>query len=207
VIHNPCDLAQYSAPANDERGEITGEVRIIYTGAIYDAHFDAFKNLLSAIETLDRNVWLHVYTALPREYLEYHGIRGRVVIHDHVPAAEVPAIQHEADMLFLPLAFDSPYPEIIRTSAPGKLGEYLAAGKPVLVHAPQGSFASWYFREHECGAVVDENDSAALARTIEQLLLDGELRRRLSHNAWRQAVSDFSIEKARGAFYKLLNLD
>ena len=207
VIHNPCNLSQYSPISNSDRTSITGEIKITYTGAVYEAHFDAFKNLLTAIEALDREIWLHVYTALPREYLEANGIRGRVIIHGHVPTEEIPSIQRKADILFLPLAFDSPYPEIIRTSAPGKLGEYLAAGKPVLAHAPTDCFVSWYFRRHECGTVVDRNDPMELARAIDQLIRDGELRRRLSHNARQQAAADFSIEKAQKAFYGLLNLD
>jgi len=207
VIHNACDLSRSSTVSSGDRTDTSDEIKITFTGAVYDAHFDAFRNLLAAIETLDREVWLHVYTALPREYLETNGIRGRVVIHDHVPAAEIPSIQSGTDILFLPLAFDSPYPEIIRTSAPVKLGEYLAVGKPVLAHAPSDSFISWYFHRYECGTIVDRNDPVELARAVDQLLRDGELRRRLSHNARKQAAAEFSIEKAQKTFYDLLKLD
>jgi glycosyltransferase involved in cell wall biosynthesis len=208
VLHNPTYLSQYSSVIADDTDRIAGQVRIVYTGAIYDAHFDAFRNLLRAIENLDRDdVRLHVYTALPREWLEANGIRGPIVIHDHVATEKIPSIQKEADILFLPLAFECPYPEIIRTSAPVKLGEYLAAGRPVLVHSPPDCFLSWYFRRHECGIVVDQNDAAAVGRAIEQILADPNLRRRVSENAWRQAVSDFSIEGGRAEFCNLLKLD
>jgi glycosyltransferase involved in cell wall biosynthesis len=208
VIHNPCDLSQYSSALTERPARSEGEIKITYTGAIYDAHFDAFRNLLTAIKALGRgDVRLHVYTALPRVYLEANGIHGPVVFHDHVATNKVSAIQNQSDILFLPLAFDSPYPEIIRTSAPGKLGEYLAAGRPVLVHAPADSFASWYFRLHECGTVVDRNDAAEVRQALQQLLSDAELRRRLSHNARKQAESDFSVEKARAVFYDLMGLD
>jgi glycosyltransferase involved in cell wall biosynthesis len=77
----------------------------------------------------------------------------------------------------------------------------------VLVHSPPDCFLSWYFRRHECGIVVDQNDAAAVGRAIEEILADPNLRRRVSENAWRQAVSDFSIEGGRAEFYNLLKLD
>ena len=78
----------------------------------------------------------------------------------------MPGIQRNADILFLPLAFNSPYPEIIKTSSPGEIGEYLAGKKPILVHAPSDSFISWYFRKYNCGCVVDDDDSEKLAAAI-----------------------------------------
>ena len=82
-------------------------------------------------------------------------------------------------MLFLPLAFDSPYPAVARTSAPAKMAEYLTARRPILVHAPADSFVSSYFRPHSCGVVVDEVDPIALAQALERVIGDSELRKRV----------------------------
>jgi glycosyltransferase involved in cell wall biosynthesis len=120
---------------------------------------------------------------------------------------EMPGIQMEADLLFLPLAFNSPYPELVRTSATTKLGEYLAARRPVLVHAPPDSFVSWYFRRYDCGLVVDESDPARLAEGIERVLGDAGLRRLLSANAWERARADFDIRQSRDAFARLIGLE
>jgi glycosyltransferase involved in cell wall biosynthesis len=121
--------------------------------------------------------------------------------------SSVPHIQREADILFLPLAFESPYePVLINTSSTSKLGEYLAARQPILVHAPKASFVSWYFRRNECGLVVDESDPAKLARGIEQILSDESLRQKLSENAWERAQTDFSVAAAQDAFDELLML-
>jgi glycosyltransferase involved in cell wall biosynthesis len=210
VIHNSCDLSVYDELRGEEKrgGEsIDDEIRIVYTGAVGIVHFDAFRNLLTAIDLLDRNdVRLHLYTAQPRASLESEGIRGPLVYHEHEPAAAMPGIQQRADLLFLTLAFNSPYPEIVRTAAPGKMGELLAAGRPILVHAPPDSFISWYFRHHECGLVVDENDPARLAQAVEMLLDDESLRERLSRRARERAEADFDITRARAQFAELLNL-
>jgi glycosyltransferase involved in cell wall biosynthesis len=118
----------------------------------------------------------------------------------------MPAIQQEADLLFLPLAFNSPYPEIVRTAAPGKMGEYLAARRPILVQAPSDSFIAWYFRHHECGLVVDEDDPARLAQALTLILTDAGLRERLSERAWERAKVDFDLNKARAQFAALIGL-
>ena len=211
VIYNPLDITPYeeAVKLQPARGEAEGgEIKIVYTGAIYEAHYDAFRNLMAAIESLRRpNVRVHLYSNTPLEELAALGISGPLIRHPHLAASEMPRIQMEADILFLPLAFESPYPDLVRTSATTKLGEYLAARRPVLVHAPRDSFVSWYFREHDCGVVVDENDPALLAAGLARLLDDEELRSRQGTNAWTRAHADFAVEKSRQAFARLVGLN
>jgi glycosyltransferase involved in cell wall biosynthesis len=186
-----------------------GEITIVYTGAVYSAHFDAFRQLLAALKIMNRpEVKLHIYTLDPISILREQGIDGPSVVFKEYQELEViPRIQQQADILFLPLAFDSPFPEIIRTSAPGKMGELLAARRPILVSAPGNSFVAWYFRQHECGYVFDERDPVKLAGVIEQLIRDNDLRRRLTTHAWERARDDFSLVKARSKFAELLGID
>lgn len=204
VVRNPCDVAAYEAlPAPEPNTEF----KIVYTGSIYNAHFDAFRNLMSAIAKLGRpEVRIHLYTNQSREELERNGISGSVIIHGALQASAIPRIQKGADLLFLPLAFNSPFPELIRTSAPGKTGEYLAAGRPILVHAPSDSFLAWYFNRHECGLVVDQSDPEKLAEAINSLLTDSFLRHKLEANALERARSEFSIDASSAAFSRLLGL-
>jgi glycosyltransferase involved in cell wall biosynthesis len=119
----------------------------------------------------------------------------------------MPQIHKQADILFLPLAFASEYREIIRTAAPGKICEYLSARRPVLVHAPADSFTAWYFREHDCGVVADTNDPVELAHALERLIVDPELRNRVSDHAWDRAQSDFDLPHARTKFASVLGLN
>jgi glycosyltransferase involved in cell wall biosynthesis len=208
VIHNSFDISPYEVNEEQPSSARDGEIKIVYTGDIYEAHYDAFRNLVAAIESLGQpEVKLHLYTDRPEKDLDALGIRGPVVRHPHHAMWEMPGIQMEADLLFLPLAFDSPYPELVRTSATTKLGEYLAARRPVLVHAPPDSFVSWYFRRHNCGMVVDRSDPLRLAEGIRRVLGDAELRGLLSANAWERAHADFDIERSRAAFAQLIGLN
>jgi len=210
IVHNPCDTLAYRVPLSAETSSeprVRDEQRIVYTGAVYEAHFDSFARLLTAIAILDRpGLKLHIYTAQPASWLESRGIRGPVSIHAHVEATLVPALQRRADALFLPLAFESPYPELIRTTAPAKMGEYLAAGSPVLVHAPADSFVTDYFQRYRCGLVVDAPSTAVLAQALQRILDDENLRAELSRNASVRADSDFAIESSRAAFRRAIGM-
>jgi glycosyltransferase involved in cell wall biosynthesis len=203
VIHNMCDLGPYEGAPERENDE----TQIVYTGGVGPVHYDAFRNLLAAIELLKRNdVRLHLYTLQPRDGIENEGIAGpHVVFHDHLPVSAMPEIQQRADILFLALAINSPHPEIVRTAMPGKMGEYLASGRPILVHGPPDSFIAWYFRAYECGLVVDQNDPAQLARAIDSLLNDASLRERLGTHARERAKADFDQVKEQARFIELLH--
>lgn len=211
IVRNPCDTAAYDEPLppradpDDSRAQV--ERRIVYTGAVYEAHYDSFVRLIRAIDALGRpGLKLHLYTAQSASALESKGILGPIVVHGHVGSGDVPAIQRRADVLFLPLAFTSPYPAMLRTAAPGKLGEYLAARRPVLVHAPADSFPAWYFRQNRCGLVVESPDANLLAQALGRILDDGGLRRELTENAGLRAESDFTIAAARAAFCRAVGI-
>jgi glycosyltransferase involved in cell wall biosynthesis len=215
VIRNACDLAPYEALARQRETTLKqakgddGEVRIVYTGGVGALHFHAFRNLLAAIGSLGRkDVKLHLYAPQPQTVIEAEGIKGPVVYHVHQPVAAMPVVQMEADVLFLPLAFKSGYSaDIVRTAAPGKIGEYLAARRPILVHAPADSFVAWYFRHYECGLVVDRDDPEELAGALSRLLSDRELCEQLTTRAWQRACDDFDLPRAQARFASVLGLD
>jgi len=205
VVMNPYDAAAYEPHRREHVRERHGPAAVVFTGAVYHAHYGAFRNLLEALALLGPQVArLHLHTASDPVLLARQGLSGPIEFHPHAPAEAMPPIQQEADVLFLPLAFDSPYPEIVRTSAPAKMAEYLAAGRPILVHAPADSFVSSYFRRHSCGVVVDDHDVAALAQALERVLGDDALRERVCVAAWQRACADFHPDRARAALAKLV---
>jgi glycosyltransferase involved in cell wall biosynthesis len=205
VIHNMCDLDVYRYENNTQHK--SNETQIVYTGGVGPLHYDAFRNLLAAIELLERkDVRLHLYAPQSRASIENERIAGpHVIFHEHQPVSTMPAIQQRADILFLALAINSPHPEIVRTAMPGKMGEYLASGRPILVHAPPDSFVASYFRRYECGLVVDQNDPVQLARAIGLLLNNATLRERLGTRARDRAKADFDQIKEQVRFTELLH--
>jgi glycosyltransferase involved in cell wall biosynthesis len=202
VVHNPCLM-----PTDEERRRTPStHKRIVYTGSIYHAHHDAFRNLVRAIDRLGRrDLRLVLYTAQPQAELAANGIAGWMVEH-HGPVDEAAARRAAcgADALFLPLAFNSPVPEVIRTSSPGKLGDYLATGRPILAHAPRGSFVSDFLTQRRCGVVVDEDDAGALGRALAHLLDDVEHAERLGVAARVVAEQEFALQPTVERFRAVL---
>lgn len=204
VVRNPI-LPQASLVKNNQCPAAGGRKRIIYTGSVYHAHYDAFRNLVQALETAPNLAELHLYTAQSPEELARHGIGGpHVLICGHVSQEESLKVQQEADILFLPLAFSSTIPEVLRTSAPGKMGEYLASGTPILVHAPADSFLSWFFRKYRCGEVVDLPNRRLLAEAVHRLIDGGAEVERMIAQGQQVAATEFDAGRQVDGFYRYL---
>lgn len=212
IVRNPCDSADRvvaGAPitwgaaagragdvgegAAGRAGRDGRRVEVLYTGALYGAQSDAVRTLLSALDRITTyDVRLVIHTTISRAVLRLKGIRGKVEVRGHLPDLEIRARQRSADLLFLPLSLASHYnQEVIRTAAPGKMSDYLASGRPVLVHAPENSFVAGYFRDHECGLVYTERDPAGLAEAIVGFIEDPERMTRCVGNALRLAETEF----------------
>lgn len=204
LLRNPAPPGAFAAPAAADRRH-GRPLRIVYTGSIYHAHFDAFHNLLAALPQLPFPAELHVYTSQDRQWLADNGVRGQVVWHDHIDDQAVFAVQRDADVLFLPLAFDCAIPDVIRSSAPGKLGEYLASGVPVLAHVPAGSFVAEFFTQKDCGTLVDVSDVAVLRDALRRMVEEPAETARLVARAKEIAAREFNPEAIRATFVDILH--
>lgn len=206
VIYNPVDLERYSL-SHSSIPEPKDEIRIVYTGSIYDAQLDAILDLARAITAIrSMKIVLDIYTNGNPESLRQMGLAGSVRIHPPVANRDIPALQGNADLLFLPLAFKTSYPDsLIQTSLPGKTGEYLASGRPIAVYVPAESFIARYFRENDCGLVVDVKDWHQLGEEVEKFLKDPQRTRRMSENARRCAERDFDLNSARKRFLSTIS--
>lgn len=198
LVRNPCDKNELKKEPYQQRPAESGKIKIVYTGAVYHANYDCFRNLVQAMELMkEHHLELHIYTAQPREQLENQHIKGeQIFIHSHVSYSELVEQQRNANILFLPLAFESPIPEVIRTSAPGKLGEYLSSGRPVLAHVPANSFVAYYLEKYQCGLVASRNDPASLKDQIIKLINDEGFCRAITLHARQRAKLDFDPQVA-----------
>ena len=178
---------------------------VVFTGQVYMSMTDPFNRLLAALEEPGmEDVTVHYHGRQSKEVLDVIGVKGRYVPHAFVPPPAVYDVQRDADVLFLSLAFEGLHENLVYSSSTTKLADYLAAGRPILVHAPPGAFPAWYVRRHRCGLVIDTPDPKALARAIALLRQDEGLRLRLGRNALARARADFSIDEARRRLAQLL---
>jgi glycosyltransferase involved in cell wall biosynthesis len=107
-------------------------------------------------------------------------------------------LQKEADLLYLPLAFETPWPDEIRTVFPTKAVEYLVSGTPILLHGPADCFTVKDAREQGWAHVIDTKDPEALREGIRRLVVDRSLREKLVENARAEAVRRDARRIAKG---------
>ncbi|HEY3398206.1 MAG TPA: glycosyltransferase [Armatimonadota bacterium] len=112
-------------------------LRIVYTGAIYEAGQDpspvleAFRLLGAEAEGLRLACYGYNLQSMP-PLVQRHGVGHLVELHEAVPYRESVRLQHEADLLLLLLWTDPNY----RGVYPGKVFEYLGARRPILAVGP-----------------------------------------------------------------------
>ncbi|MGC0320823.1 glycosyltransferase involved in cell wall biosynthesis [Bradyrhizobium sp. USDA 326] len=210
IVRNPVDPAAFSKeptgiPEDEPERHAGRPCRLLYTGSVYSAQASAFRNLNAALNRLAGRFELDVYTSQPISALVANGLEGPYVRHHaHTPQSTALSLQRNADVLFLPLSFDSAIPEAILSSSPAKLGEYLAAGTPILVHAPSGSFATELLRKADAALIVDTSDPDRLVTALTTISNDPQLRRRLAEKAALLA-EEFHVDRARDAFCSIIS--
>ncbi len=189
VIHNSIDLPNIEL-GNDIKERCSNVVKIVFTGTIYWPQAESIKNLIMAIEQIEEfNVQLWLYTPHTSEILHEQGIfEGEHVVFSHGSPVEMVRVQKDADILFVPLSFNTKFPLLIDTSSPGKFSEYLISGVPILVHAPHSSYIAEYAKLNNCALVVDEENIKILKSSILSLVTDRKIVKILTKNAWDVAV-------------------
>jgi glycosyltransferase involved in cell wall biosynthesis len=174
---------QAPLPAVGETADETPHpLSIVFTGMLYEAHAQATEAFVRTARALP-NVRLTFATPTDPGYL------GAARLGP-VSRAECLRMQAEADVLFLPLGIESPYPLEVSSALPSKLLDYLAAGKPILAVVPPGSYVAELIEETRAGLAVTTVEPAAIRAAIDRLR-DPALRRELGANA-RRACARFA---------------
>lgn len=210
IVRNACAWLPKRVRVSHRTGEDAGRRKgsLVYTGAVYHVNSNTFRVITAALDRIPLpGICLHIYTAQSEEYLRDQGVFSpHIVHHPHAPYEEVEQVQGQADILLMPFDFNSPAREVIRTAAPGKLGDYLASGTPILAVVPGDTFVAWYLRRHDCGMVLDRADVDAVADAILRLLSDVQLRDRLVANAIARASEDFDPGHAQRTLLRALGV-
>ncbi|HHT9158669.1 MAG TPA: glycosyltransferase [Candidatus Brocadiaceae bacterium] len=161
---------------------------VVYTGMIYEAQIESILNMVKVVNMLPKGKLIFkIYSPQSIYSLERKGIKGHNVFCGFVTSKDIPLVQQEADALFLPYSFNSPFPLVIKTASPAKIAEYLAASRPIIVNAPGDSYISYYARTKGFGIVVDKPNPTELKEAILRLMSDANLRNQLINNARKTA--------------------
>jgi glycosyltransferase involved in cell wall biosynthesis len=196
VIATPIELAgepRFEPPA--------APAEVLVAGAVYWAQEDAVRRLLHAAAAVDQVS----VTMIGDE----HALRARGLEADRyepqLSGEEFNRRVLESDLLFVGLSLHSPHPEVILTATPARLAEYMASGRPLLVHAPAGSHAAEYARREDFAAVVDEADYAALSRGLRTVLESPDLAIERARRARRLAVERHDASRVAAELRRVLD--
>lgn len=182
-FHNPVDNTVWQR-ISPVRRYPEDTFSIIYVGKI---NRDTKENILALGRVVDGmnkrgiKVQFDVYTPSQHqiETTRYTGF----TIHQAVANDRVPRLLKGYDALYLTLGFSRISREYTRLSMPTKLTEYLAAGVPILLHAPSEIAVTKYVSDTNTGLICSENSETVLNERLEELINDANLRGRLKANA------------------------
>lgn len=186
-------------------------VRLVYSGSVFRyAQFGALCDLRDAVLRLNAEglrVRLEIFTQHWREESQRAALERppHVQLFDLVPRERLQQNLSSADMLVLPVAFDSTSISFIRYSMPGKMAEYLMSGTPVLAYGPVEVAQIEFASEHGCAEVVSQRNQALLVGAIRGLTVDHASRVRLSQRARAVAMEHFNLPVQRARFQSLMS--
>lgn len=202
VIHNSVSPEPYLAlqTSYEPREPYT----ILFTGNIYWPQTGSIRNLIRAVEEInDLEIQLEFYTPHRPEYIRSLGFQSTKIVFDVAPPSKMPDVQSKADILFLPLSWHTKSPNIVNTATPGKLTDYLIAGRPILIHAPSSTYIAQYAKENNFALVVDEEDIEKLKAGIRKLLLEPNYAQALVENAQKTFFANHDANKNARLFQSL----
>jgi len=166
----PCLDRSLAAPRPCS-GPVGDQLTIAIAGQLYAA--DAWESLLSALDSVNwgingRQVVVRVYgradaTSTPGRHIEYCGWRDQASLINELATC---------DILYCPYWFDPAFEKEARHCFPSKLAAYTAAGRPILVHAPQYACPVQFVTATHCGLCCHTKDPKDVLGTIQQLASD-----------------------------------
>lgn len=122
-----------------------------------------------------------------------------VLFVDPVPKREVPRWLARAQICLLPYQAL----EFFGGALPNKAFDYLAAGRPMLVAAPEGELTR-LVRDVDCGVCVAPEDPAAMAEAIRALADDPARREAMGRRGYTAARERFDRRTLAGRFVEIV---
>lgn len=200
-FQNAIDVKKWQAHVK-RRLVIEKQARLLYIGSILpEAQLDALTDCCVAVAKLrseGMDVVLDIYSTLSyaQRYREQLVVDDAIRLHDAITEdEEVFRRLAEADILLLPVNFDSKTVRYIRYSMPTKVPAYLSSGTPILVYGSADTAQVKYAQKAGWGHVVSERGQVRVATAIRKLASDIDLRERLSCAARAAALKNHDASR------------
>jgi hypothetical protein len=177
---------------------------LFWGGAVYSINSEAVARVFRAMMKVE-GLRFTLATAQSRGELAGMGMEGERIDLTCIPAEQRPRyldlLRHHAVLV---LALNWPdetrvHADELATIFPTKTPEYLASGRPILVHCPEHYHLARFFRQHGCGEVVVERSVEAVEAALRRVIGSPDYRRELGSRAL-VAARQFARERVVAAF-------
>lgn len=169
---------------------ISKQVQLLYIGSVLpEAQLSALADCCAAVAKLrseGMDVVLDIYSPSvhAQRYQDLLVVDAGIRLHGAIAEdEEVFSRLAGADILLLPVNFDTQAVRYIRYSMPTKVPAYLFSGTPILVYGSEQTAQVKYARNAGWGYVVSERDWTRVVSAIRKLATERDLRERLSRAA------------------------
>ena len=199
------DGTRAAQPVAGQDHPVTQEIRSGFPFVVLHAgnlgFYGAWETIVKAAEMLDHEEvgFVFVGEGAQRSQVEAaaNGI-GNIRFQPFRPPDQVPYVLAAGDLHLVTIKRG-----LEGVVVPSKLYSILAAGRPILALAPEGSDAARVVRRIGCGVVVDPDDPAALAAVVQELAHDRERLASMGELAL-QAAGDFARDKELQLFRQII---
>lgn len=187
--------------------ESNSGIRIGFAGSV--SARSAFDQLLQALDLLGWSIGGREVTLVlmgPRFDL-WSSVPRRIECMGWRAVDDTIRILSECTVNYLPQPFEDDWRPFAELSFPSKLTTYLAAGAPVLLHAPPHASLPAFFERYPAGALCTVLDADMLAAELRDLCLDEGLRHNAMQASRRALADEFCVNRFRNSFAEFLAID
>lgn len=207
-FHNCIDIAEWERVEKDYRAKIP--FKILYLGTVtQEKELSSLVDIRNAVLKLHemgyKIQWTIYGPKIYQETIETNLTAPPVITFGgYFPIEMKQAILSDADLLLLPINFDSISQRYVGYSFQTKVPEYLASGTPTLVYGPPANPNVRYASTQGWGVVVNQEDEILLVKALLQLMEDEDLRQTLGQKSRALAFSRHNAETVRQSFQDLI---
>ncbi len=194
-------VGQRPAPSLRDPNEVViGMVGQFYAQDAWTALVDGLNDARWRIGTREVRVYYLGHEpprTLPEDRLIYGGWMSQ-------PDA-IAALSRHADICYCPYPFDADFQEVARLSFPSKAVMYLAAGRPVICHAPLYASPAIYFNRNQAALVCGDVHASSIYEMLRWVVSHPEVYEKLCMASQQAFHDDFTTGTLRSSLRRFFS--
>ena len=187
-----------------------GSIRLVYAGGLGLNRWKSLRQLALGLEALNRcggpSCSLDVYgspTQLSQHYHKVH-VPGVTNLKGWLPANQLPAVFHSADVLVHVESFDDAMADYTRLSFSTKISQYMMASRCILAVGPRHLGSMQMVLRARAGSVISVTDQTQFHRELERFLGDRAKRDQSAQQGRRWALASVNATEGQRRFRQSL---